>query len=374
MNLALTILTALRIETINTTHFCMGITLPAAPVKANAAHEEETKLLFQESLEGSLLVERSVAGGVILQWRRAPQDILVLLRKISKKGSEINESYQPSEMQQCSVRETISKNNQRDKEESECVQCNQDEIFRTEFLQQDNGHVKSLADCRQGNNSQHFVKSSEGSSNNTELSNDRSKVGENGKTTEHRSLKEAEGDTPGMSVELHAVGSTENTSKNLRQAGNVLATSEKNTCGSVYSYADGSFTKGPYTKSNEQSNATCTPRPPNEQSNATCTPELSNEQSNGTCTPRPPNEVVLIEAPFLNPRLFQKSGTNSLTPSLTSTVKLLITTNYVIVAILPLLAYVYHHEKEEWQSLLFPVAVKSCCIAQGKFEFKLASK
>ena len=452
MNLALTILTALRIETINTTHFCMDITLPAAPVKANAAHEEETKLLFQESLEGSLLVERSVAGGVILQWRRAPQDILVLLRKISKKGSEINEYYQPSKMQQCSVRETISKNNQRDKEESESVQCNQDEIFRTEFLQQDNGHVKSLTDCRQGNNSQHFVKPSEGSSKNTELSNDRSKVGENGKTTEHRSLKEAEGDTPGMSVELHAVGSTENTSKNVRQAGNVLTTSEENTCGSVYSYADGSFTKRRCTKSNEQSNATCTPgpsneqsngtctprpsneqshatcapgpsneqsnvtctprpsneqsnatcaprpsneqsnatctprpsneqsnatctpRPSNEQSNGTCTPRPSNEQSNATCTPRPSNEVVLIEAPFLNPRLFQKSGTNSLSPSLTSTVKLLITTNYVIVAILPLLAYVYYHEKEEWQSLLFPVAVKSCCIAQGKFEFQLTSK
>lgn len=325
----------------------MEIALPTATVKTRAAHEEETKLLFQEAMEGSLLVERSVAGGVTLQWRRAPQDILVLLRKISERGSEITESYQPSEMQQCSVRETISKNNQRDNEESGGVQCNQDEIFRTNVLQQDNSHVKSLTDCRQGDNSQHFVKSSEGSSKNTELSNDRSYVDENGKTAEHRSLREAERDMPGMLVELHAVASTENTSKNVSQVGNLLTTSDENTCGSVYS-SDGSFTKGRCTSTNEQPNVTCTSR-------------LS-------------NEVVLIEAPFLNPRLFQTSGTHSLSPSLTSTVKLLITTNYVIVAILPLLAYVYHHEKEEWRSLLFPVAVKSCCVAQGKFENKLTCK
>ena len=325
----------------------MEFILPTAPVKASAAHKEETKLLFQESLEGSLLVKRSVTGGVTLQWSRALQDILVLLRKISERGSEIGESYKPSEIQQCSVHETISKNNQRDKEESENVQCNQDEIFRTEVLQHDNGHVKSLTNCRQGNNTQDFVRSSEGSFKNKELSNDRSKVDENGKVTEHRSLKEVECDSPGMSVELHAVGSAENTSKNVSQAENVLTTSEDNTCGSVYT-SDGSFTKERCTR-------------PNKQANVTCTSRLS-------------NKVVLIEAPFLNPRLFQKSDTNSLSPSLTSTVKLLITTNYVIVAILPLLAYVYHHEKDEWQRLLFPVAVKSCCIAQGKFEFKLTCK
>ena len=325
----------------------MEIILPTAPVKASAAHEEETKLLFQESLEGSLLVERAVPGGVNLQWRRAPQDILVLLRKLSERGSEIRESYKRSEMQQCSVHETISKNNQRDKEESESVQCDQDEISRTEVLQQDNGHVKSLTDCRQENNTQDFVRSSEGSFKNTELSNDRSKVDKTGKTIEHRSLKEAERYSPGMSVELHAVGFTENTSKNVNQAGNVLTASEENKCGSVYT-SDGSFTNGRCTR-------------PSEQANVTCTPMLS-------------NEVVLIEAPFLNPRLFLKSDTNSLSPSLNSSVKLLITTNYVIVAILPLLAYVYHHEKEEWQSLLFPVAVKNCCVAQGKFEFKLTCK
>ena len=133
------------------------------------------------------------------------------------------------------------------------------------------------------------------------------------------------------------------------QTGNVLTTPEENTCGSVHT-SDGSFAKGSCTKSNGQSDITCTSR-------------LS-------------NEVVSIEAPFLNPRLFQKSDryTNSLAPSLSSSVKLTISTNYVIVVILPLLAYVYQREKEEWQSLLFPVAVKSCCIAQGKFEFKCTCK
>ena len=198
------------------------------------------------------------------------------------------------------------------------------------------------------NNTQNFVRSSEGSSKNTELSNDSSKVDQTGKTIEHRSLKEAERYSPEMSVELHAVGFTENTSKNVSQAENVLTTSEEITCGSVYS-SDGSFTKGRCTR-------------PNERVNVTCTFRLSKEV------------VLKLEAPFLNPRLFQKFETNSLSKSLTSSVKLLITTNYVIVAILPLLAYVYHHEKEEWQSLLFPVVVKSCCVAQGKFEYKLTCK
>lgn len=284
-----------------------------------------------------MLAERSAAGGVTLLWRRAPQDILALLRNISERGSEIGQSYKPSEMQQCSVRETISDNkHQRDEEGSGSAQCNQDEIFRTEVLQKGDGHLKSLTDCRQGNNSKNFMKSSEGSSKNTEVSNDRSKVEENGKTNEYRSLKEAERNSPEMPVDFNAFGSTENSLGNISQTGNVLTTS------------GGSFTKGRCTKSNEQSDAPCTSR-------------LS-------------NEVMFIEAPFLNPRLFQKSGTNSLSPSLSSTVKLLISTNYVIVVILPLLAHVYHYEQEEWQSLLFPVAVKSCCIAQGKFEFKLTCK
>ena len=294
-------------------------------------------------------MERSVTGGVTLRWRRAPQDILALLRKINEEGSEITDSYKPSEMQQCSARETISDyENQRDKEEPRSVHCNQDEIFRTEILQQDADHVKSFTDCGQENSTQHFKKSLEGSSNNTELSNDRSETDDllfvtNGRSNEHRSSKEVERDSPGRPVEFHSVGSDENTSRNTTQTGNVLTSSEENTSRSVRT-SGGPFTEGRCRKSNEQSNVPCTSR-------------LS-------------NEVVFIEAPFLNPRLFQRSDTNSSSPSLRRTVKLLISTNYVIVAILPLLAYVYHNEKEEWQSLLFPVAVKSCCIAQGKFELK----
>ena len=294
-----------------------------------------------------MLVERSVAGGVNLQWRRSPREILALLRKISERGSEIRDSYKPSEIWQCSVRETIRHNkNQRDTEQSGSVQCKQDEIFRTEVLQQDDDRVKSLTDSGQGNSSKKFMKSSS-SSKNTELSNGRSKVEENGKTSEHSSLKEAERGSPGISVEVHAAGSTEIASRNMSQTGNVLTTSEGNTCESVYT-SGGSFTKEHWTKSSKESNVICTSK-------------LS-------------NEVVFIDAPFLSPRLFQKFGTNSLSPSLSSTVKLLISTNYVVVAILPLLAYVYHREKDEWQSLLFPVAVKSCCIAQGKFQFKLTRK
>lgn len=296
-----------------------------------------------------MLVELSVAGGVTLQWRRTPQEILALLRKISERGSEITESYKTAEMQQCllNVRETISDNkNQRDKEESRSVKCNQEEIFSAEvLLQQDDDHVKSLTDCGQGNNSQNFMKSSEVSSKTTELSNDRLKTDDlllekNGQTNEHRSLKEAEHDSSGVSAEFRAVESTENTTRNISQIGNALTTSEENTCGSELT-SGGPLTKGRCTKSNKECNV--------------------------TRTSRPSNEVVFIEAPFLNPRLFQKSGTYSLSTLPKNTFKLLISANYVIVAILPLLACAYHLEKKEWKSLLFPCAVKSCCIAQGKF-------
>lgn len=285
-----------------------------------------------------MLVERSVTGGVTLQWRRTPHDILAVLKKIGENGSEITDNYKTSEMRQCSMRETINDcENQGDKEVPGSV----------EVLELDDDHVKSLTHCIQGNNDEHFMKSAEGSSQNTELSSKRSKVDENGQSNEHKSLKEERRDSPGVSVEPRVAGSSENTSRNTSQIGNVLSTSQDNNSKRVYT-CGGSFTKGRRRKSNEQSNVTCTSR-------------LS-------------NDVVFIEAPFLSPRLFQNPDSNSLSPSLTSTVKLLISTNYVIVAILPLLAYVYHHEKGEWNSLLFPVEVKNCCIAQGKFEFKLTCK
>ena len=297
-----------------------------------------------------MLVERSVTGGVTLQWRRTPQDILAVLKKIGENGSEITDNYRTSEMRQCSMRERISDcENQRGKQEPRSVQCNHDEIVGAEVLELDDDHVKSLTHCIQGDNSQHFMKSSKGSSQNTELSNKRSKVDENGQSNEHKSLKEAGRDSSGVSVEPRVAGSSENTSRNTSQIDNVLTTSQDINSERVYtSQTGGFFTKGRRRKSNEQSNIKRTSR-------------LS-------------NEVVFIEAPFLNPRLFQNPDSNSLSPSLTSTVKLLISTNYVIVAVLPLLAYVYHHEKGEWNSLLFPVAVKNCCIAQGKFEFKLTCK
>lgn len=288
-----------------------------------------------------MLVERSVTGGVTLQWRRTPQDILAVLKKIGGRGSEITDIYKTSEMRDCSMRETISDcENQGDKEEPASV----------EVLELDDDHVTSLTHCIQGDNRQHIMKSSEGSSQNTQLSNKRSKgESQNSQTNEHKSLKEAARDSPGVSFESRVAGCSENTLRNTSQIGTVLTTSQDINSESVYISQTGGFcTKGRWTKSNEQSNIKRTSR-------------LS-------------NDVVFIEAPFLNPRLFQNPDTNSLSPSLSSTVKLLISTNYIIVAILPLLAYVYHHEKGEWNSLLFPVAVKNCCIAQGKFEFKLTCK
>lgn len=284
-----------------------------------------------------MLVERSVQGGVTLQWKRTPQESLALLRKISKQGSEITEGFQPSEMERCSpiVRETIIEASEAVKQESGSVQCSQDEFLRADVLEQDDDSKKSLGDRKQGSTSQNVIKSV-GFSENKDLSTDRLRsvdqlLEKNGATHEHSSLKKAEPDS--------SVWSSEDISKNIGQLGNVPTISEKDALGSVESLhnSSGSSTKELYAESNGKSSVTS----------------------------RYSNDVLSIEAPFLNPRLLQKSGTDSLSPVPNNTVQLLISTNYVIVAILPLMAYVYHHKKNEWKSLLFPCAVDNCCITQG---------
>ena len=162
---------------------------------------------------------------------------------------------------------------------------------------------------------------------------------ENGSTNEHSNLKETEPGSSGLSVEHCAFGSTENLSKNS-QTGSVLKTLDKDACevvGRLHN-CPGSPTNVLYTETN----------------------------GNSRVASRYSNDVLSIEAPFINPRLFQKPGTDSLSPLPQSTFQLLISTNYVVVAILPLMAYVFYHEKDEWKSLLFPCALQNCCILQGK--------
>ena len=79
-----------------------------------------------------------------------------------------------------------------------------------------------------------------------------------------------------------------------------------------------------------------------------------------------PDEFSYLQAPFINPRLFQGSCLKDPSFLSDSSTQLLNSTNYIVVAVLPLLAYVYHRTSEEWRTLLFSRAVKCCCISNGK--------
>lgn len=229
-------------------------------MKSVSGNEEKTSLLFQESFEGSLLVELSFKGLLTLKWRRTSQESFSLLREIGNRCENSCEN---------SLRGVGSK----------CSELRNEGFKMGEESQEEN------------------------------RKNDSSRSEDEARLTE-------------VSAELHAVGSTGNASCLL---GNVKTTSED--------------------KAVESMNA------------------LNTQTSEGSSSLS--NEVLTLEAPFLNPELFQKSCSGSFTFLSRSGVRLLISTNYVIVAALPLLAYVYESQIEEWKTLLFPCPVESCCITAG---------
>ena len=229
-------------------------------MKSVSGNEEKTSLLFQESFEGSLLVELSSKGLLTLKWRRTSQESFSLLREIGNRCENSCEN---------SLRGVGSK----------CSELRNEGFKMGEESQEEN------------------------------RKNDSSRSEDEARLTE-------------FFAELHAVGSTGNASCLL---GNVKTTSED--------------------KAVESMNA------------------LNTQTSEGSSSLS--NEVLTLEAPFLNPELFQKSCSGSFTFLSRSGVRLLISTNYVIVAALPLLAYVYESQIEEWKTLLFPCPVESCCITAG---------
>ena len=229
-------------------------------MKSVSGNEEKTRLLFQESFEGSVLVELSSKGLLTLKWRRTSQESFSLLREIGNRCENSCEN---------SLRGVGSK----------CSELRNEGFKMGEESQEEN------------------------------RKNDSSRLEDEARLTE-------------ISAELHIVGSTGNASCLLS---NVKTTSED--------------------KAVESMNA------------------LNTQTSEGSSSLS--NEVLTLEAPFLNPELFQKSCSGSFTFLSRSGVRLLISTNYVIVAALPLLAYVYESQIEEWKTLLFPCPVESCCITAG---------
>lgn len=246
-------------------------------VKSVSVDEEKKRLLFQESFEGSVLVELSSKGLLTLQWRRTSQESFSSLREIGNRS------------------------------ESSCE--NSSTGVGSECLEQRNEGLNLDEEALEKN-----------------CENDSS------------SCTEDETRLPNVSVGLHAIGSTENASCS---SVNVKTISEDNPVESMNTLqtSEGSETayENFYPKTNSKSQ---------------CTSSLS-------------NEVLTLEAPFINPGLFQKSWTGSSKFLSRSDVRLLISTNYVIVPALPLLVYVYKSQIKEWETLLFPCPVESCCLTAG---------
>ena len=160
-------------------------------------------------------------------------------------------------------------------------------------------------------------------------------------------LKQAVTQLSENSVECQAIGSTENASQCTPQRVNMGSMPKKDgrACAGVGSFQSSQVSPGKdrQTRANEEPKSYVT--------------EQTFRESNGVCC---------IKCPFLNPKLFQGSSFNSSPLLSDSCVQLLNSTNYVAVVVLPLLAYVYQHRNEQWRTLLFPCAVKCCCITKGK--------
>ena len=78
------------------------------------------------------------------------------------------------------------------------------------------------------------------------------------------------------------------------------------------------------------------------------------------------DDVSRIQAPF-NPALFEGGLKESV-----SRKSLLVSSKYVVVAVLPLFAHVYEHQTKEWKTLLFPPSVVDCCVAGGQYALSLS--
>ena len=238
-------------------------------MKSVSGNEEKTRLLFQETFEGSVLVELSSKGLLTLKWRRTSQESFSLLREIGNRCENSCEN---------SLRGVGSK-------------------------------------C-------------------SELRNEGFKMGEESLEKNRKKDRSTE-----VSAELHAVGSTGSASCLL---GNVKTTSEDKAVESINALNTQT------SKGSDTSYGNC-----------------HSETYQKLQSPSSLSNVLTLEAPFLNPELFQKSCSGGFTFLSRSGVRLLISTNYVIVAVLPLLAYVYESQTEEWKTLLFPCPVESCCITAG---------
>ena len=278
--------------------------------KIGSASKQPRKLLQEEeSLEGSIVVERSADGGVTLKWRRTSRNILPLLRDISKRKLNNTGADQSSNAQLCPPIHYSGF-------DSEIKQDKFDEI---------NSHGKTVDDsCKT-----------------IELNSAEALVRLDFREIKHSRLNDTEHSLCEMSLNVH-VGDIVS---DIPQEDRSLLTKEVADEGEnleAFPSSEGSPADKCHFRANEE--------------NVPCM----------DCTLKACDEFSFVQAPFINPRLFQGSCLNDLSFLSDSSTQLLNSTNYIVVAVLPLLAYVYHRTSEEWRTLLFSRAVKCCCISNGK--------
>ena len=257
-------------------------------------------------MEGSIAVERSADGGVTLRWRRISRNILSLLRDISKRQLNNTGADQSSNAQLCPPMHYSG--------------------FDSE-LKQDEFGLRNLSHSGDG-----IMKTQ-----------DSDEISSHGKTV----------DDSCKTIEVN----------------------------SAEALARLDFREIKHSRSNDTGDSLCDIASDIPQEDMSLlTKEVADEGENveafQSSEGSPANkchfrankeyEFSYLQAPFVNPRLFQGSCLNDPSFLSDSSTQLLNSTNYIVVAVLPLLAYVYHRTSEEWRTLLFSRAVKCCCIFNGK--------
>lgn len=278
-------------------------------------------------MEGSIAVERSADGGVTLKWRRTSQNILSLLRDISKRQLNNTGADQSSSAQLCPPMHYSGFDSEikQDKFGLRNLSHSGDGIMKT----QDGDEINSCA------------KTGDGSCKTVELNSAEALARLDFREIKHSRLNDTEHSLCEMYLNVH-VGDI---ASDIPQEDMSLLTKEVTDEGEnveAFPSSEGSPANKCHFRANEE--------------NDPCM----------DCTLKACDEFSFVQAPFINPRLFQGSCLNDLSFLSDSSTQLLNSTNYIVVGVLPLLAYVYHRTSEEWRTLLFSRAVKCCCISNGK--------
>lgn len=298
--------------------------LPGPVKNIGSASKQPRKLLQEEAtLEGSIAVERSAYGGVTLQWRRTSRNILSLLKDISKsKLKNTTGADQSSNAQPCPSIHYGGFDSEFKQDEFGLRNLSHsgDGIMKTQDSDEINSHGKTGDDsCKT-----------------TELNSAEALA-----RLDFREIKHSRLNDTGDSLCVY-VG---NISSDITQEDMPLLTKEDADEGAnveAFPSSEGSPANKCHFRANEE-HVPCLDR-----------------------TLKASEEISYLQAPFINPRLFQGSCLKHPSFLSDSSTQLLSSTNYIVVAVLPLLAYVYHRTSEEWRTLLFSRAVKCCCISNGK--------